>query len=518
MRHAVRLVRARAQAARRIGEGGRVGHATDAMIRVTIICGSWYDKIPHGPLFIKEIGRGKNAAGDLSREDAQALFSAMLAGDVPGSPARRHPDRTARQRRVARTSSRGFAAACEASYAHLQPVADGAVPVVIPSYNGARQLPNLVPLLALLLAREGMPALVHGVTDDPGPRHDTRSVRSARHRAGDLRRRSAHAARHGRRSRSCRSTRSRRESPALLALRARARRAQFSTHTLVKMLQPFAGPAVRIVSVTHPEYLVRMREYFTVHDTAALLLRGAEGEAVAHPRREPAHGMGSRRRRSRRGRTKRARTPRRSAATASRKRPRAGSSGPRRQSAGARGDRAQVACCRRAVDAVEAGERRVKQARSISSARAPAIPSSSRSRRCACSAPPTSCWSTTSSIARSSCTCAKARASIKVGKRGGCKSTPQAFIERLMVAEAKAGRTVVRLKGGDPFIFGRGGEEAEALRARGRRVRSGERHHVGPRRRDRRRRAAHLPRHRAGRDLRDGARHAARTSPTGQRS
>jgi uroporphyrin-III C-methyltransferase len=56
---------------------------------------------------------------------------------------------------------------------------------------------------------------------------------------------------------------------------------------------------------------------------------------------------------------------------------------------------------------------------------------------------------------------------IEVGKRGGCKSTPQSFIERLMVAEAKAGRTVVRLKGGDPFIFGRAGEEIEALKEAG---------------------------------------------------
>src|SRR5688572_1553661 len=53
---------------------------------------------------------------------------------------------------------------------------------------------------------------------------------------------------------------------------------------------------------------------------------------------------------------------------------------------------------------------------------------------------------------------------VQVGKRGGCKSTPQAFIERLMIAEAKAGRIVVRLKGGDPHIFGRGGEETDALR------------------------------------------------------
>jgi uroporphyrin-III C-methyltransferase len=56
---------------------------------------------------------------------------------------------------------------------------------------------------------------------------------------------------------------------------------------------------------------------------------------------------------------------------------------------------------------------------------------------------------------------------IKVGKRGGCKSTPQVFIEKLLIAEARAGCTVVRLKGGDPFIFGRGGEEAEALCAAG---------------------------------------------------
>jgi uroporphyrin-III C-methyltransferase len=56
---------------------------------------------------------------------------------------------------------------------------------------------------------------------------------------------------------------------------------------------------------------------------------------------------------------------------------------------------------------------------------------------------------------------------VQVGKRGGCKSTPQAFIEKLMIMAAKEGETVVRLKGGDPFIFGRGGEEVEALRAAG---------------------------------------------------
>jgi uroporphyrin-III C-methyltransferase len=56
---------------------------------------------------------------------------------------------------------------------------------------------------------------------------------------------------------------------------------------------------------------------------------------------------------------------------------------------------------------------------------------------------------------------------VHVGKRGGCASTPQAFIEKLMAAEALKGERVARLKGGDPFVFGRGGEEAEHLRALG---------------------------------------------------
>lgn len=56
---------------------------------------------------------------------------------------------------------------------------------------------------------------------------------------------------------------------------------------------------------------------------------------------------------------------------------------------------------------------------------------------------------------------------VHVGKRGGCRSTPQDFIERMMISAAQAGEQVVRLKGGDPFIFGRGGEEVEHLRAAG---------------------------------------------------
>ncbi|MBB3260840.1 uroporphyrin-III C-methyltransferase [Paraburkholderia bannensis] len=56
---------------------------------------------------------------------------------------------------------------------------------------------------------------------------------------------------------------------------------------------------------------------------------------------------------------------------------------------------------------------------------------------------------------------------IRVGKRGGCRSTPQAFIERLMVRYARKGHDVVRVKGGDALLFGRAGEELAALHRAG---------------------------------------------------
>jgi len=62
--------------------------------------------------------------------------------------------------------------------------------------------------------------------------------------------------------------------------------------------------------------------------------------------------------------------------------------------------------------------------------------------------------------------CPNARV-VAVGKRGGCRSTPQAFIHRLMLRYARQGKCVVRLKGGDPCIFGRGSEEVDWLATHG---------------------------------------------------
>ena len=233
---------------------------------------------------IKEIGRGKNAARDLQRDDARALFVAMLAGAVPDLPL----GAVLMALRIKGESLEelaGFLEACEACYPHLQALA-GAVPLVIPAYNGARQLPNLTPLLAHLVAREGVPVLVQGVLADAG-RVTTHEVLAA---MGVQPAQSAGEAQVQLYERKLAFISLDTLAPPLarlLALR-RVMGVRSSGHTLAKMLQPFSTPAVRLVSVTHPDYVLRMREFFTHHAANALLLRGAEGEAVAHPRREPA--------------------------------------------------------------------------------------------------------------------------------------------------------------------------------------------------------------------------------------
>ncbi len=107
---------------------------------------------------------------------------------------------------------------------------------------------------------------------------------------------------------------------------------------------------------------------------------------------------------------------------------------------------------------------------------------------------------------------------IHVGKRGGCKSTPQSFIERLMIMAVREGEHVVRLKGGDPFIFGRGGEEVEHLAQAGIHVEVVNGITSGPCRADLARRAADAPRPCTGRRLHHRAMPSpVRRAPTGKR-
>jgi anthranilate phosphoribosyltransferase len=72
----------------------------------------------------------------------------------------------------------------------------------------------------------------------------------------------------------------------LLALRRRMG-LRSSAHTVAKLIDPFSGAGFRVVSVSHPDYLLRMGQFLAATHADALLLRGTEGEPFANPRRQP---------------------------------------------------------------------------------------------------------------------------------------------------------------------------------------------------------------------------------------
>jgi len=233
--------------------------------------------------FIKEIGRGKKGARSMTRDDARELYGAMLDGRV----SQLELGGILLSMRIKGESVdeiAGFLDAAEASFAPLTAPDGDYAPVLIPSYNGARKMANLTALLALLLARDGVPVLVHGVPHDVG-RVATAEVFALLgvHAASSAAEAQAQLAA-GRVAFITIDTLAPRLAY-MLSLR-RILHVRNSTHTLVKIMQPFAGPALRLVSYTHPEYLEMLGQYFTTaaaHERGdAFLMRGTEGETVAN--------------------------------------------------------------------------------------------------------------------------------------------------------------------------------------------------------------------------------------------
>ena len=236
--------------------------------------------------FIKEIGRGVKGARSMTREDAAALYGAILDGRVSDLElgaillAMRIKGESVEE-------LAGFMDAAETSFAPLPSPPGEFAPVLIPSYNGARKLANLTPLLALLLAREGVPVLVHGVRSDPG-RVTTAEILAEMGLAEAPTSAAVHDAFDARRPAFMPIETLAPSLAHMLSLR-RILGVRNSTHTLVKILQPFEGAALRLVSYTHPEYLHALGEYFLTAAPRergdAFLMRGTEGETVANPHR-----------------------------------------------------------------------------------------------------------------------------------------------------------------------------------------------------------------------------------------
>jgi anthranilate phosphoribosyltransferase len=234
--------------------------------------------------WVREIGRGAKGARDLSRDDAQLLFGAMLDGTIDALQL----GALLIGLRIKGESDEeliGFKAALDARTPQLSLAVPQPRLVVIPSYNGARRHANLMPLLACLLAREGIPVLIH-------TRYDfaTRVNPSALFAALNIPNANSLAAANDllnqQRIACIDLSVLLPKLDTLLALRSRLG-LRNSAHTLVKLLDPLRGASVRVVAVTHPEYVSKMREFLCRDAAYALLLRGTEGEAYANPKRRP---------------------------------------------------------------------------------------------------------------------------------------------------------------------------------------------------------------------------------------
>lgn len=233
---------------------------------------------------IKEVGRGKDGATDLSEDLAYELYGHMLRGEVPelelGALLVAF-----RIKGESEAEMLGFYRAMEDVLPDMHAPTGRPLPVVIPSYNGARRQGNLTPLLAILLARQGVPVLVHGVTSDP------KRVASAEVFAelGITPKASVNEAQQALDKGEVAFLTVETMAPQvdyLLKMRWRLG-VRNSTHTLAKLADPFHGQSVRIASVTHPEYIDRTSSFFRASNAHAILLRGTEGEVYANPKRCP---------------------------------------------------------------------------------------------------------------------------------------------------------------------------------------------------------------------------------------
>jgi anthranilate phosphoribosyltransferase len=229
--------------------------------------------------YLKEIGRGKQGARPLARDQAADLFGQILDGRVSDLEI----GAFCIAMRVKGETPEEMCGFLDAAGTRLHRVssASGKPVVVLPSYNGARRLPVLTPLLAGLVAKRGLPVLIHGTSTESSRVF----VRDVLHAIDVQPCDAAPVLRDGEvafvpTEALCPGLKRLLDARRLIGLRN-------SGHSLVKLMNPCSGPAVIVSSYTHPEYFVSMATVFELMRSTALLLRGTEGEVVADARRLP---------------------------------------------------------------------------------------------------------------------------------------------------------------------------------------------------------------------------------------
>ncbi|KFD19380.1 DNA-binding protein YbiB [Yokenella regensburgei] len=234
---------------------------------------------------IKEVGRGKNHARDLDIDTARGLYTRMLNDEVPDLEMGGILI-ALRVKGEGEAEMRGFYEAMQQQTISLTPPVNKPVPVVIPSYNGARKQANLTPLLAMLLNKLGFPVVVHGVSEDPTrvlteTIFELLGVEATRHAGQAQAKLEGHQPVYMPISALC--------PPMEKQLGMRWRMGvRNSAHTLAKLATPFAeDAALRLSSVSHPEYIQRVATFFSDICGRGLLMHGTEGEVYANPQRCP---------------------------------------------------------------------------------------------------------------------------------------------------------------------------------------------------------------------------------------
>ena len=227
--------------------------------------------------YLKEIGRGKHNARDLSREQACDLMGQLLDGSVKDV----ETGAFCIAMRVKGETSDELAGFMDALNSRMNRLTNPSQSptVVLPSYNGARRLPLLTPLLALLLAKQGLQVVIHGGNTEDS-RLSTAAVMSALGISATGRNMNIS-------NEPVVYVPTEQISEGLWRL-LQVRRTiglRNSAHSLVKMLNPVNGPALLVSSYTHPEYETVMLNALQTMKAHAMLLRGTEGEPVADPRR-----------------------------------------------------------------------------------------------------------------------------------------------------------------------------------------------------------------------------------------
>jgi len=228
--------------------------------------------------YIKDIGRGRDGARALDRAQAADLMGQILDGHVTDLEL----GAFCIAMRIKGETDQEMAGFLDATHARLQHISATGPVVVLPSYNGARKLPVLTPLLAHLLAREGLAVVMHGTATE-STRITSQEVLSAMGVTALSQARAVAAGEVVFAPTEVLNPNLKR----LLDVR-RVVGLRNPAHSLVKLMNPTTeANALLISSYTHPEYAISMAATLELAGARALLLRGTEGEVVADARRTP---------------------------------------------------------------------------------------------------------------------------------------------------------------------------------------------------------------------------------------